>query len=861
MQFFNRSRGTDTGRGTMGRQGHSAHSAHTGGKDGRLEKRGRRFVIGALVALALVGGSVLGGYLWLVADLPDIDRLDEGLQIPSVRITDRNGRLLYEVLSEGGGRHDPVALEDIPLHLQQATIAVEDANFYTNPGVDLRGVLRAMWINIRGGEVLSGGSTITQQVVRTLLFDPDVRTEISLRRKLREIILAYQLTQQLTKDEILALYLNQTYYGNLAYGAEAAAQTYFGRPVSDLDLAECALLAGLPQAPAVYDPLTNPEAAQERQSVVLDLMVAHGYITAEEADAARREPLSFAAAPFPIEAPHFVMAVYAQLPELIPQEALYAGGLEARTTLDLDWQHAAENIAARHLDYLNTARPGQAPQNVHDVALVALDPHTGQVLAMLGSPDYFDPQISGAINMALAPRQPGSTLKPITYAAAFDPTRPAPWTAATMILDVHTGFITHQGFSYAPVNYDRREHGPVLAREALASSYNIPAVIALQDVGVDTMVNLAQRLGVDTLDDDPDVDLSVTLGGGEVRLLDLTAAYGAFANGGRVVHPTLVLDVRDADGDVIYQSPSGLGEQVIDECVAWLITDILSDNLARAPTFTQHSALQIGRPAAAKTGTTTDFRDNWTVGYTPNLVVGVWVGNANRSPMTASTGAIGAAPIWHQFMRQVLQGQPELTFERPADMVQVEVCALSGLLPTPDCPYTRTEWFIPGTEPTEYDTLYRRVVIDRLTGLPADSSTPPERQEARVVLDLPPQAQEWARTQGLPLLADLQGASPGGTQQESGLRMISPDPNTVYRITAEIPLESQRLRFVAVGPAGARDVTLLLDGEPLATCAAPPFEAWWTLAVGEHQVWAEGSGADGEPLSSPPVTFWVNPPE
>lgn len=812
-------------------------------------------------ALALIGGGALFVYLWLLVDLPDVDRLEEGLQTPSVRITDRHGRLLYEVLSEGGGRHDPVPLEDIPLYLRQATIAVEDANFYTNPGVDLEGVVRAVWINIQGGEVISGGSTITQQVVRNLLFDPEVRLERTLRRKLREIILAYQLTQQLTKDEILALYLNQIYYGNLAYGVEAAAQTYFGRAVSELDLAECALLAGLPQAPAIYDPLINPEAAEERQSVVLDLMVARGYIATEEAEAARREPLSFAATAFPIEAPHFVMAVYAQLPELIPEEALYAGGLEARTTLDLDWQHAAEDIAIRHLDYLNTPRPGEPPHDAHNAALVALDPYTGQVLAMLGSPDYFDPQISGAINMALAPRQPGSALKPITYAATFDPSRPTPWTAATMILDVHTGFVTAQGFSYAPVNYDRREHGPVLVREALASSYNIPAVVALEEVGVDAMTSLALRMGVHTLDDDPDVDLSITLGGGEVRLLELTATYGAFANGGRAVHPTLILDVRDADGEVIYRAPDGLGERVLDERVAWLITDILGDNLARAPTFTQHSALQIGRPAAAKTGTTTDFRDNWTVGYTPNLVVGVWVGNADQTPMTLSSGVVGAGPIWHRFMRHVLQGQPELDFERPSDMLQVEICALSGMLPTPDCPYTRTEWFIPSVEPTEYDTFYRRIAIDTLTGLPADSSTPVERQEERLYLDLPPQAHEWAREQGLPLLADLQGASLDPVHEDEPLHIVSPDPNTIYRITPEIPLESQQLRFVAVGPLGAHDVTIMLDGEPLETLAEPPFEEWWILAVGEHQVWAEGFDGNDNPLDSTPVTFWVNPPE
>jgi penicillin-binding protein 1C len=822
----------------------------------------RRPLVVALAALGVLIAAVAGLWAWLAVDLPDVGDLSAGLQTPSITITDRNGRLLYEVLAGGEARHTVVGLDEVAPACVAATIATEDAGFYTNPGVDFRAVVRAVWINLRGGEVISGGSTITQQVARNLLLDPQERSERSVTRKLREIILAYRLTRHYSKDDILALYLNQTDYGNLSTGIEAAARGYFGKSADELDLAECALLAGLPQAPSLYDPLTDPEAASERQSVVLGLMAERGAISEAEAESARREALAFAAERITIEAPHYVMEVTRQLEAALPPEALAAGGLEVRTTLDLDWQHAAERIARRHLELLNTPEAGDPAHNATDAALVALDPYTGQVRAMLGSPDYTDPTISGAVNMALAPRQPGSTMKPFTYALVMDPTRDSPWTASTMLLDVRTSFVTHDGFAYVPINYDREEHGPVLVREALASSYNVPAVITLDEVGVDKLLEFAARLGMDTLADPGDYDLSLTLGGGEVRLLDLTAGYAAFANGGQLVRPVLITEVRDADGEVIYHDSSGLGERIIDERVAWLISDILSDNLARAPGFTTHSILQIGRPAAVKTGTTTDFRDNWTVGYTPNLVVGVWVGNADHSPMVNISGVSGAGPIWHQFVRTVLRGQPELAFEQPEGLEQAEVCSLSGLLPTPSCPYTRREWFIAGTAPTQPDNLWRRATIDVETGLPAAVDTPPERQSEQLFLDLPASAQDWARREGLALLpesAALADASDGDSAAQGELIVASPDAYTVYRIDPALPRDSQKLRVVVLGPPGLHDVTLLVDGQPLAIVTAAPFGAYWPLAEGEHTVSARGTLADGTVLESTAVPFTVNP--
>jgi 1A family penicillin-binding protein len=826
--------------------------------------RRRWLVVGGV--LALLAGLVIGIRAWLFTDLPGVDDLSHGLHTPSIRITDRHGRLLYEVIGENAGRNTVVPLDQIPPACRQATIATEDASFYTNPGIDLRGVLRAVWIDLRGGEVLSGGSTITQQVARNVLLDPHERAERSLTRKLREGILAYRLTQRYSKDDILALYLNQTDYGNLAFGIDAAARAYFGKPVDDLDLAECALLAGLPQSPSFYDPLTDPEAARARQSVVLDLMVTSGFISANEALMARREQLAFAAERYSIEAPHFVMAVYSQLEQMLPPGELYQGGLEIRTSLDLDWQRTAERIAQRQLDLLNrVSQPGDIPHNAHDAALVALDPYTGQVLVMLGSPDFFNSTYSGAVNMALTPRQPGSSIKPLTYAVAFDPTSPDPWTAATMLLDVRTAFVTHEGDSYVPVNYDHQEHGPVLVREALASSFNIPAVLTLQHVGLDSLFRFAGQLGITTFDDPSAHDLSLTLGGGEVRLLELTAAYAAFANGGKVVKPVMILDIKDVGGKMIFSNQTQLGEQVMDTRVAWLITDILSDNLARAPAFTTHSILQIGRPAAAKTGTTTDYRDNWTIGYTPNLVTGVWVGNADNTGMSTISGVSGAGPIWHQFMRTVLRGQPEIEFERPDGLVQVEICSLSGLLPTPDCPYTRREWFIKGTEPTKPDNIYRRVAIDAMTGLPATDATPIERRAERIFLDLPPQAREWARTAGLPILPDTL-ASPGTTSTTTGaqapsLVILSPDPQTVFRISSTIPLGTQKVRLEAGGPGDLVSVTLYLDGTVLATLDEPPFEVLWQLQVGSHTLYATGRTSKGDELTSEVVQFTVKPAE
>ena len=817
-------------------------------------KKGRKLLL-LLGACALLLAAV-----WLVSvfwNLPSLEGLSGNLFQPSVRITDRQGRLLYEILPEEGGRHAVLPAGDIPPCIKTATIAVEDRNFYQNPGVDPEGILRAFWINLRGGETIAGGSTITQQLVRNLLLEPDERNQRTLRRKLREAWLAYELTRRYSKDEILALYLNQTYYGGLAYGVEAAAQTYFGKPAAGLLLPECALLAGLPQAPALYDPYTHPDLARQRQLIVLDLMAQDGFISGQERSQAEEFPLSYNPSPYPVLAPHFVWMVEGELDGLFADGRLDPhASLIVRTTLDLDDQQIAEAVIARNLAKYRNPDPA-LDRNVNNAALVVMDPRTGEVLALVGSADYFDASIHGAINMATTPRQPGSAFKPFIYALALDPQQDSPWTAATPILDVTTTFVNDQGQPYTPEDYDEREHGPVAVRKALASSLNIPAVKTLDHVGIDAVLSLAGRLGISSLPASGDYDLSLALGGGEMSLLDLTTAYAALANRGASPGHTDILEVRDPDGRLLYR-PAPAGQvQVFDPRLAWLISDILSDDQARALGFGLNSTLKLDRPAAVKTGTTTNFHDNWTVGYTPGLVVGVWVGNAGYEAMHNVNGLTGAAPIWNQTMRALLNGRPEETFTRPDGLVQVDVCDLSGLLPTPACAHVAPEWFIDGTQPTQPDNVYRTVLVDALTGLLADDSTPPGRRVPRTVLDLPIEASPWAHARGLPLLSDISGAGSPAFAPGQALALILPAPNTTYRLVDTFDRAAQQLPVEAVAGPGVTSVSLWADDARLALFSGPPYRAWWPLSVGEHEFHAEALTAGGSTVRSAGVTITV----
>lgn len=808
--------------------------------------------------LALGGIGIIVSLFSILYNLPDTDPQSYLLNTPSIRITDRNNQPLYEILPEQGGRHAVVSQQNIPDCMKKATIAVEDSSYYYNPGIDPIGIVRALWINIRGGETISGGSTITQQVVRNLLLNQGERTERSLRRKIREAVLALELTRKLSKEEILALYLNQTYYGGMAYGLEAASQTYFGKPANELALPECALLAGLPQAPGLYNPYTNPDLASQRKEVVLGLMEKFGFINSLEHSQARDIHLKYNPAPYPIKAPHFVWIVKDQLDQLISSGQINSNqSLIVRTSLDLADQKLAEVAIAKQLSSFQKTI-NVLNKNVNNAALVALDAKTGDILTLVGSANYFDKTIDGAVNMATSPRQTGSVFKPIIYATAMDPSLPSPWTAATTLMDVSTTFITQDGQPYQPTNYDEKEHGPVSIRTSLGSSLNIPAVLALDHVGIEKVISQANNLGITTLESPDKYDLSLALGGGEMSLLELTGAFSAFANAGLYTGYYAILDVHDASGNLLYKQPRKNPVQILDPRVAWLVDNILSDDTARQIGFGLNSTLKIDRTAAVKTGTTTNFDDNWTIGFTPDLVVGVWVGNSDYQAMRKVTGLTGAAPIWNEFIREVLQGVPNKDFAQPEGLVQIRVCDISGLLPTPACPKTHLEWFIDGTQPTQNDITYKQVWVDSSTGLLANDETPMERRQSLVVVDLPVQALPWARLTGLPLLTDVMQGQSGQTSPDTHqLTLLTPQTGMNYTIDPRFDLSAQQLEMEAVAGHGFSKVTFWVDGVQVESFSAPPYQLWWLLEVGTHHFRVQAITQDGKTVTSPTAEITV----
>jgi len=710
-----------------------------------------------LVFLGALGfASVMGLYAYFARDLPDPGTLSSRQLFQTAHVLDRNGKLLQEINDPAGGRRTLVRLSDIPKVMRDATIAAEDSSFYDNPGFDPRAVVRATYQWVRSGAPQSGASTITQQLVKNTLLGP----EQTAQRKIKEAFLAMELTRRYSKDQILEMYMNEILYGNRAYGIEAAAETYFGKQAKDLTRSEAAFLAGLPQAPSYYDPYTNMPAAKERQAYVLDQMVHTGAITAAERDAAARAPITLAPASQvgTQEAPHFVTSVRQLVDQQFGTEALFREGLQITTTLDLDLQHIAEKAATDHLADLKA-------RNATNAALVAIQPSTGEIMTMLGSVKFDDPAIDGQVNVALALRQPGSTLKPFTYVTAFG----KGWNPATLLWDIPTTFPG----GYKPNDFDNKFPGPMTVRDALAQSRNVPAVQALQFVSVPEMLATAHRFGINDLRQPDRYGLSVTLGGGEVKLLDLTYAYAAFANGGqqvgndapadareqgfRAFDPVSILKVTTSSGKVLYEYRPSAGTQVEDPRLAYQITSILSDDKARQPTYGANSPLVLpGRPAAVKTGSTDEYRDSWVVGYTPDLVTGVWVGNSNNSPMKDVLGVAGAGQIWHDFMAAALQGAPVVQFNPPQGTQQADVCALSGMLPTQECRENtlpihgiRQDWFVPGVNlPTAADNWHQRLDVCRRNGKRSTPLVPENARDSLVFVTLPEAGRAWGSAHG-----------------------------------------------------------------------------------------------------------------
>lgn len=631
------------------------------------------FVIGVLLTLLFI---FIPYNAWLfLQSLPNPQLLTQRDLEVSTKIMDRNGQLLYEIYVDQN--RTPVKLEDIPLIVKQATLAIEDNDFYHHPGFSIRGILRATSNLIVHREVLGGGSTITQQLIKSALLTP----EVTIVRKTKEIILAFWAEWLFSKDQIFEMYLNQVPYGGTAWGIESASQTYFNKPVTSLTLAEAALLAGLPAAPSEYSPFgSHPEKAVVRQREVLERMEIDGYITPEQKQQAIAYPLQFAKPRVGIRAPHFVMYIKALLEKKYGPRLLERGGLRVVTSLDLTLQEKVEEIVKTHVDSLARLQVGNG-------AAVVTNPRSGDILAMVGSRDYFDDSRDGNVNVTTALRQPGSSIKVVTYTAALE----NGMSAATIINDAPIVYQNTGSEPYAPVNYDGKFHGPVPLRNALANSYNIPAVKTLAAIGLPAMMDKAKAMGINSWSRDPSrYGLSLTLGGGEVTMLEMASVYGSLANMGKRQELRPILQVTDYTGKVLEdQVPSKSVEAVKPE-VAWIISHILADNTARSQAFGLNSALVIpGYTVSVKTGTTNDKRDNWTAGYTPSYAAVVWVGNNDNSPMNPylTSGITGAAPIWHDIMVEILKGKPDETNPKPGTIVSLP------------CYFGKVEYFIRGTEP------------------------------------------------------------------------------------------------------------------------------------------------------------------
>jgi len=679
-------------------------------------------------------------YLVIFKDLPSPGNLAK-YDIPlATKILDRNGKLLFDIFADEN--RTAVPLSDIPKYLQEATIAIEDKDFYKHQGINpVGGTLRAVVATITGKK-LQGGSTITQQLVKSALLS----SERTIIRKIKEAILAVVMEMRYPKDKILELYLNQVPYGGTAWGVESASERYFGKSVKDLTLAESSLLAGLPQAPTQYSPFgAHPELAKERQKEVLRRMVEDKYITQEQSDKAFAEELAFKQETG-INAGHFVMYVKEQLVGTYGEALVERGGLKVTTTLDLDLQEYAQSTVAAEVAKLKNYK-------VTNGAALITKPATGEILAMVGSTDYFATP-SGSYNVTTALRQPGSSIKPINYAIGI---QNRTVTASTMLLDVPTCFGVFGQPLYCPRNYDGKFHGPVQLRMALGNSFNIPAVKMLRLNTVEAMIASASAFGLDTLKDPKQYGLSLTLGGGEVHMTDMAEAFGIFANAGVRKDVVSILKVVDKNGKILDEHkdpnfdkdiPSQLllqGPRVISAETAFLVSHILLDNNARSDAFGSSSELVIpGHAVSVKTGTTDDLRDNWTIGFTPQYLIAVWVGNNDNTPMNPwlVSGVTGAAPIWHKLMVKILQGKPDLWPKQPDGIVGARVCSSTGLLPPndnpddPGCPI-RFEYFIKGTVPSQREQLKQNVLIDKSTGDLAETGKTDnvEFQEHQVLTD------------------------------------------------------------------------------------------------------------------------------
>lgn len=710
----------------------------------------------SFILFGMIGGLVIIVITFAAfsRELPNPNTLLQRSQELSTKIYDRNGTPIFEVYGEKN--RQLITVDKVSPNVVHATLATEDSDFYFHKGYSLRGMARAVK-NMVFGESLQSGSTLTQQVVKNAVLTQDQ----TISRKIKELILSLQLENRYSKEEILQMYLNETPYGGQNYGIVTASQAYFAKDPTVLSIAESAYLAGLPQRPSYYSYWSNPDAGLERKNYVLYLMKERGwtendgkrhYLSQEDYDIAKNEELKFQSAPISFKAPHFVFYVKQVLAEKFGEEAVEQGGLQVTTSLDLGLQEKAQEIVFNEVQKASDL-------NVGNGSLVAIDPKTGQILAMVGSKGYFltsEPEgcISGItgensctfepnLNVTLAARQPGSSIKPITYATMLS----QGYTASFPFLDVPTVFPGEsQEKPYIPENYDGLFRGPMSLRKSLGNSLNIPAVKALKIVGIDSMIDQAEKMGISTLKDRSRYGLALTLGGGETKLMEMTNAFAVFANKGLYHEPAVILEVKDGKGKSLYKWRDSGGTRALDEKVAFLISDILSDDGARSEAFGAGGLLNIpGYQVAVKTGTTDDKRDNYAIGFTPSIVAGVWVGNNNNDKMNPvlASGISGATPIWRRFMMEYLKDKKAEKFEAPKGVKKVAVDTLTGMLPFEDFP-TRNEWFIEGSEPTAVSPWYQEIEVCKADGKIAnDSCKDADESEVNTYVKITAELSEW----------------------------------------------------------------------------------------------------------------------
>lgn len=783
-------------------------------------------------------------FIWFSKDLPTPSKIEKRLNIGSSQILDRNGELLYAVSQNK--KRLVIPYSEMPDNIKKATIAIEDQNFYNHFGIDIKGVIRSVLVDIIQRGAKQGGSTITQQFVKNALLDP----RKTLSRKFKELILSIELEAIYSKDKILELYLNEIPYGSTAYGVDAASRTYFGKPAKDLSLAQAATLAALPQAPTYFSPYgEHKDALLKRKDTVLTKMEKLGMITPPEAESAKKETITFQPRKDSIQAPHFVFYIQQLIADKYGEEALQNGGLKITTSLDLKVQKQAQEAVDEGSKKLDK-------YGANNAALVAVDPKTGQVLAMVGSRDYFNQDIQGQVNVTTSKRQPGSSFKPIVYATAFKDK----YNPAYPLFDFSTDF-----GNYTPANYDGNTRGAVSMRAALANSLNIPAVKTLALVGLKNALSSASDLGITTLTQPDRYGLSLVLGGGEVKPIEMAGAFSVFANQGKFnsIHP--ILKVEDKKGHILEEFKEPENKQVLDPQVAYLISDVLSDNEARKMVFGFTNNLTIaGRKVAVKTGTTSEYHDAWTVGYTPQISTAVWAGNTNNDAMEkGADGSVVAAPIWNAFMRKYLSDKPSEDFPRPGGIQEVTVDFLSNKLISDQSPTgdNRKDLFASWQVPKVKDNIHVLTKVNKINGKLATDQTPSVLIEERLYTNIHSEkpensnwenpVREWARQAGLINDPPKESDDMYTLEKYPVASITSPIINQTVGTTIEVKVATAAFY-------GIRQVSYQLDGVEIGYITESPYTGSFSTtayAPGSRKLIAIATDANGVAQTSPAITI------